>query len=302
VAVALRDRIVVLVNSGAGTALGRPHLDVELADLFRDAGCNAEIVLLHDGQNPADAARTASARAAIVVAGGGDGTVCSVATGVLGSDAALGILPLGTLNHFAKDLGIPLDLKEAIGVIAAGHIEAVDLGQVNDHVFVNNASIGIYPSIVDARETLRGHGHRKWPAMAIATFRVLRHHRGVTVSVEIDGRRRTWRTPFVFIGNNEYAIDGWRLGGRARLDGGQLFVYSTPRIRARHLPMLLMKALIGRAGRSGDFEIVPATNVWIDKTRSGHVQVAYDGEVRPMKMPLHFQVCPKALRVVRPQR
>jgi diacylglycerol kinase family enzyme len=294
------DRIVVILNSGAGTAIGRPDLGNELGDLFRAAGCDAEVVALHEGQDPADVARTVSARAAIVVAGGGDGTVCSVATGILGSRAALGILPLGTLNHFAKDLGIPLDLKEAIGVIAGGHIEQVDVGQVNDHIFVNNASIGIYPSIVDARETLRAEGHRKWPAMAIATFRVLRHHRGVTVSVDIDGRRRTWRTPFVFIGNNEYAIDGWRLGARARLDGGQLFVYSTPRIRARHLPMLLLKALVGRAGRSGDFEIVPASNVWIDKTRSGRVQVAYDGEVRPMKMPLHFQVRPQALRVLRP--
>ena len=116
------------------------------------------------------AARTASARASIVVAAGGDGTISSVAAAVIDSPAALGVLPLGTLNHFAKDLHIPLDLAGAIAVVAAGHVGHVDVGQVNERVFVNNSSIGIYPSIVEEREALRRRGHRKWPAMALATF------------------------------------------------------------------------------------------------------------------------------------
>ena len=173
---------------------------------------------------------------------------------------------------------------------------------MNGSVFVNNSSIGIYPSIVDAREALRGQGHRKWPAMAIATVRVLRRYRGVKVTVEIDGRGHTWRTPFVFVGNNEYTIDGIRLGTRARLDEGMLFVYLAPRIRARDLPLLLLKALAGHARQSGEFEIVRAGELWIDKPRTGRVQhVALDGEVRTMNTPLHYQTRPGALRVVRPQ-
>ena len=295
------ESIAVVVNTRAGTAMGHPRIAAELTDHFRAAGREIEIIALRDGQSPTDVARTASERAAIVVAAGGDGTVSSVAAGIVDSPAALGVLPLGTLNHFAKDLHIPLDLHQAIAVVAAGHIEQVDVGQVNERVFVNNSSIGLYPSIVDARETLRSQGHAKWLAMAIATARVLRRYRGVTVSIDVDGRRRTWRTPFVFVGNNEYAIDGIRLGERARLDEGQLFVYLAPRLRARQLPLLLAKALIGRAKGSGDFEIVPAAELWIGTARVGRQRVALDGELRKMQTPLHYRTRARALRVVVPE-
>ena len=294
------DPIAVILNAGAGTAMGRPNIAAELVDLFRAAGRHASISMLHPGHDPNVLIKQASAGAAIVAAAGGDGTVRSVASAVLGSPAALGILPLGTLNHFARDLRIPFDLHQAIAVVAAGRIGHVDVGMANDRVFVNNSSIGIYPSIVDAREALRRQGHRKWAAMAIATLRVLRHYRGVKVSLDIDGRQRTRRTPFVFVGNNAYAIDGIGLGARARLDEGRLFVYLTPRLRARDLPLLLAKALIGRASESGEFEIVPAREMWIHRSRSQRVHVAFDGEVTTMHTPLHFRSHPKALRVVLP--
>ena len=212
--------IAVLVNPRAGTASGRPQMAEEVGDLFRAAGHDAEIITLTADHNPAEVAREASTRASVVVAGGGDGTVSSVAAGLIDSPAALGVLPLGTLNHFARDLGMPRELPAAVAVIAAGETKPVDAGIVNGHLFVNNSSIGIYPSIVDAREALRREGHRKWTAMVIATTRVVRRYRGVVVSIDVDGRRRQWRTPFVFIGSNEYRVEGLRIGERARLDGG----------------------------------------------------------------------------------
>jgi diacylglycerol kinase family enzyme len=294
--------ICVLLNPDAGAASSRPRIAAEIAELFRALGRETEIVALQHGQDPVEAARSASARSPIVVAAGGDGTVCGVAAGLAGASAALGVLPLGTLNHFAKDLRIPLDLAGAVAVVAAGHTARIDAGFVNDRVFVNNSSIGIYPSIVDAREALRGQGYRKWPAMAVATARLVRRYRGVKVTIEIDRRRHTWRTPFVFVGNNEYTIDGSRLGSRERLDEGMLFVYMAPRLRARHLPLLLVKALAGRARQSGAFEIVRAGELWIDKSRSGRAQhVALDGEVRIMKTPLHYQMRAGALRVMVPE-
>ena len=272
-----------------------------MVDLFRALGCAAEIIQLRAGQDPTDAAREASTRVSIVVAGGGDGTVSGVAAGIIGSPAALGILPLGTLNHFAKDLRIPLDLPQAVAVVAARHLARVDVGQVNDRVFINNSSIGLYPGIVEEREALRRQGHRKWPAMAIATFRVLRRYRGVTVRIDVDGHQRIWRTPFVFVGNDEYAIDGIRLGARERLDQGKLFVYLAPRARTRDLPMLLAKALVGRAGQSGAFEIVAATELTIDTGRARRIRVALDGEVITMSTPLRYRTCPGALQVVVPR-
>jgi diacylglycerol kinase family enzyme len=293
--------IAVIVNPRAGAAVGHPRIEAELGDLFRAAGCEAKIIAVQDGQDPAGAARQASARASIVAAAGGDGTVSGVAAGLIESPAALGVIPLGTRNHFARDLRIPFDLHKAVAVVAAGHVGQVDAGEVNDHVFVNNSSIGIYPSIVDAREALRAEGHAKWAAMAIATARVLLRYRGVMVSIDVDGRRRTWRSPFVFIGNNEYEIDGLKMGERARLDQGKLFVYLAPRLRAYQLPLLLAKALAGRARRSGDFEIVPATELWIGTSTVRRRRVALDGEVRRLTTPLHYRTRAMALRVVLPQ-
>jgi diacylglycerol kinase family enzyme len=292
--------IVVILNAGAGAVTSRPAIAAELRNLFQASGRHAEIITLRPGQDPTEAARSASAHAAIVVAGGGDGTVGSVAAGIVRSSAALGVLPLGTLNHFAKDLHIPLDLPGAVGVIASGNIGRVDVGTVNDRVFVNNSSIGVYPDIVQEREALRQRGYRKWPAMAIATLRVVRQYRGIIVTIDVEGQVRSWRTPFVVVGNNEYSIDGFRIGARRRLDAGRLFVYVSPRARTRDLPVLLAQALAGRASRSGAFEISAAIEARIDAWKLGYIPVATDGEVATLRMPLVYRLRPGALRVVVP--
>jgi len=293
--------VAVILNRSAGAAKAQSHLDTEVRRLFRAAGIDVEIIALRQGQNPAEAAREAGSRASVVVAAGGDGTVSSVASGIVDSPAALGILPLGTLNHFAKDLHIPLGLREAVDVVVAGNIARVDAGSVNGRLFVNNVSLGVYPGIVEQREELRRRGHRKWKAMAIATMRALRRYPGVTVNIVVDEDVRTWRTPFVFVGNNEYAIDGLHLGGRARLDEGKLFVYLAPRARARDLPALLAQALIGRASESGALEIVFASALEIHTRTRTRIRVALDGEVATMRTPLEYRARPGALRIVLPR-
>jgi diacylglycerol kinase family enzyme len=182
----------------------------------------------------------------------------------------------------------------------APRIGSIDVGRVNDRVFVNNSSIGIYPSVIEVREELRRLGHRKWPAFALATLRVLRRYRGVLVRIEADGRQSVGRTPFVFVGNNEYELEGIHLGGGARLDGGRLFTYLAPRVRTRELPMMLARAMLGRVKQSGDFEIVSAPELWIYTPKARHVRVAIDGETTTMTTPLHCRVCPGALKVLLP--
>ena len=174
--------VTVLLNPAGGNA-GQPGTEATIAARFHAVGIDARIITLSREQSPTEAARTATAGAAAVIAAGGDGTVSAVAAGLVGSPTLLGVLPLGTLNHFAKDLHIPLELEAAVSVIAAGRVARIDAGQVNDRVFINNSSIGIYPSVVEIREELRRAGHAKWPAMAIATVRVLRHHHGDRKSV-----------------------------------------------------------------------------------------------------------------------
>ena len=289
--------VTVLLNPRAFRADGR-KADIER--LFLAAGLEAQVVELQHGQNPVEAARADSAHASIVVAAGGDGTVNGVASGLFGTPAMLGVLPLGTLNHFAKDLHIPLDLEMAVATIAAPRVVSIDVGQVNDRVFLNNSSIGIYPSIIEARDALRRLGHRKWPAFALATFRVLRRYRGVNVRIGTGDRQSVWRTPFVLVGNNEYELDGIRLGSRARLDGGRLFTYLAPRVRTRELPMLVARALLGYGKESGAFEIVSAPELWIHTPNARLIHVALDGEITMMTTPLHYRTCPGALKVLLP--
>jgi diacylglycerol kinase family enzyme len=293
--------VTVLLNPAAG-GIRMQGSDGEIVTLFAAAGCQAEVHVLQQGHDPADAARAASAAGSIVVAAGGDGTVSRVAAGVVEADGTLGVLPLGTLNHFAKDLHIPRALGEAVRTVAAGRVGRVDVGEVNHRLFVNNSSIGLYPSIVHVRDQLRRQGHWKWAAMVMATARVLRRHRGVRVRIDDGGRERVWRTPFVFVGNNEYTVDGINLGSRGSLDRGRLFVYLAPRVHTRELPLLLLKALAGRAGRSGDFEIVSSTELRVDTLRSHRrVRVALDGEVIKMATPLHYRTRPGALKVMLPR-
>lgn len=290
--------IAVIFNARAGSASG--HAPASVADLFRAAGSQAEIIPLGEGESPTDAARAASARAAIVVAAGGDGTVSSVAAALVRTEAALGVLPLGTLNHFAKDLHIPLDVRDAVNVIAAGRVSRVDVGEVNERIFINNASIGIYPSVVSEREQLRHQGYGKWRATAAAVVRVFSRYRGVTVRIAVDGRERTWRTPFVVAGNNRYEIDGIGLGSRARLDEGKLFVYLAPHTPVRELPLLVVTALLGRAASSHAFEILTADHVTIETRTARAIRLALDGEVAIMTTPLVYRARPRDLRVIVP--
>jgi len=295
------SRIAVVLNGAAGTVVGRSEVATEIRALLGAAGREVEVVSPASGDDVIRTARELAARASIVVAAGGDGTVRSVVAGILDSAAALGVLPLGTLNHFAKDLRIPVRLRDAAAVLAEGHVRRVDVGRVNGEVFVNNSSIGVYPSVVEGREALRRQGHNKWKALAMASLQVLSRHPEVTVRIDVGGHPRVRRTPFLFVGNNQYAVEGIGLGGRERLDAGRLFVYLSPHVRTRELPLLALKALAGRATRSGAFEIVSATDLRIETVSRRGVKVAFDGEIASIRSPLHYQIAPGALRVVVPR-
>jgi diacylglycerol kinase family enzyme len=270
--------------------------------LFDAAGAGAKIVVLASPGDAPDAARRAAAGgAAAVVAGGGDGTVSSIASVLAGSQTPLGVLPLGTLNHFAKDAGVPQDLETAVATVVAGHVAEVDIAEVNGVTFINNASIGIYPDIVVEREQLRRRGYHKWTAFALATTRILRRYRGLVVRLTAGDTTEHARTTFLFVGNNEYRVDGINLGARARLDGGQLFAYLAPRVHARDLPKLLALALAGRATKEHALESFAASDLDVDTPRRRRLRVALDGEVTVMKSPLHFRTRPRSLRVIVPE-
>ncbi len=160
-----------------------------------------------------------------IVIGGGDGTVQAAASVLAASDLPLGILPLGTLNHFARDLGLPLDLEAALRVVAAGRIRLVDVGEVNGRVFINNSSLNIYPQLVAEHERYRRHGPARWLAAALALYRVSWRLTRPRVRVLAPGRQAEHRTGCLFIANNMYRLDAFASAKRMRLNDGELCLY-----------------------------------------------------------------------------
>ena len=294
------NRITVILNGSAGAGHDAQAAD-ELRQKFFMHGCQADITLAGSGEEIIAAAQKALADGVpVVVAGGGDGTINAVASVLAGSAAAFGVLPLGTLNHFAKDLGIPLELGEAVRTVAEGRRIRVDVGAVNQKIFLNNSSLGLYPDIVREREKQqRRLGRGKWPAAAWATIAALRRFPFLSVRVRVDGVQHARRTPFVFIGNNEYIMQGLSIGARARLDAGTLSLYVAQRPGRLGLLRFAWRALCGRLAQERDFDVMLSDRLDIE-TRHRHLRVATDGEVSIMETPLRYRILPAALTVIVP--
>jgi diacylglycerol kinase family enzyme len=298
----MRSTMPVIVNAAAGTAA---NIDVSavLMKHFEAAGLDVEIMLAKSGDSfVQELRRKVAGKPRAIVVGGGDGTLNAAASILIGTNIALGILPLGTLNHFAKDLRIGVDLGAAARIIAAGNTAAVDVGAVNDRFFINNSSLGLYPKMVQKREMERHRLRRgKWPAFVWAAVAVVRRYPFLDVRVSIDGTALTRRTPFVFIGNNKYEMEGFRIGSRERLDGGELSLYVANRIGRIGLLRLAVRALFHRLDQERDFDTVCAKRIVVE-TRRDRLHVATDGEISRMTTPLEYRVLPAALSVLVPAR
>lgn len=293
--------VAVIINAGAGLGYCA-QFQQQLHEKFAAQGLLADITLAHSGAELIAAARAALARGVtLVAAGGGDGTINAVASVLVDTEVRYGVLPLGTLNHFAKDLKIPLDLDGAIANLAQGRPVRVDVGDVNGRIFLNNSSLGLYPDIVRDRERQqRRLGRGKWLAFGWAALAVLKRYPFLSVRLEVDGVAHARRTPFVFIGNNAYQMQGLNIGERERLDGGQLSLYVAQRPTRLGLVRLAWHALMGRLAQQRDFDVAAARALTID-TRKTRLRVATDGEVTIMQPPLAYRIRPGALTVIVPR-
>jgi diacylglycerol kinase family enzyme len=292
---------LVLMNAGAGTVLrGREDLPDRVRSELREAGVAAEVVCT-PGTTLRDQALSAVGRGFdTVVAAGGDGTIGTVASALVGTDMPLGVLPLGTRNHFARDLGLPSELPAAVRALRDTPPRPVDVGEVNGRVFVNNASIGLYPQIVQERDERRIlSGLPKGPATLLATLNVLRRFWLVRVRIEVEGRSVVSETPFVFVGNNEYRMNLFDLGVRQCLDAGTLSIYTAHCTRRGSLLRLAFLALAGRLEQAANFDSHCVTEAWLE-TRRRYLRVALDGEILRLTPPLHFRARPGELRVIAP--
>jgi len=291
-------KIIISANAGLGDNTKAAEL---LAGIFKAAQIDVDISLAQSGAEVTELARAAARDSNnVIVAAGGDGTVSSVAAEVIDSDKILGVLPLGTLNHFARDVGIPADLQQAARTLIAGHAIEVDAAEVNNRIFLNNSSLGLYPMIVREREKRQRLGFRKWPAFVWATIQALRRNPFLDVRLRIKGELLDRTTPFVFVGNNEYAMDLFNIGVRDRLDRGELSIYITHGTSRLKLIGLALRAVVGRLRNDKDFLALRSDEVKIQTARK-RVRVAFDGEIDVMEAPLHYRVRSRALRVIVPK-
>jgi diacylglycerol kinase family enzyme len=291
--------IPVILNGRAGSG----HSPEALSAAFREAGLEARLSPFGPGEDVRELARRIlKERPPVLVAAGGDGTISAVADVVRGTETALGVVPAGTMNHFAKDLGIALDVAEAARNIAEGRRIRVDVGEVNGRCFVNNASLGIYADIVHKRTHQQRRLRRsKRSAMLWATLEVLGRSRLLDLRLEMEDRVLECRAPFVFVGNNDYILEGFNIGKRARLDAGILNVYTTRRYTVAGLLGLALRALFGRLRQADDFMESSVRSLRVE-SRHRRLLVATDGEVNWMETPLEFRIRPRSLNVIVPRQ
>lgn len=290
----------MLVNERSGFVRRSKLTAADIYGFVGAVGLEAEVKMVRSSALRFEAAEALRRGADVIAAGGGDGTINTVASCLFGTSAALAVLPLGTFNHFAKDLGIPLDLESALRNIVTGKRHRIDLGQVNDHIFVNNSSIGLYPHIVKRREGLRKKLQiDKFTAMVYATATIFRRFPVFKIKLSVDDREYEFDTPFVFVGNNEYSMDLFNLGTRERLDGGQLCLYTTNCTGRLCLLRLALRLFFNKLEQSTHFSSKLVKELTLSSKRK-KLRVSLDGEVARLVPPLRYRILPAALDVIVP--
>ncbi len=296
-------RVYAVINRRAGGALGldAKALASDAQAAFAEAGHEISIDLVEPEAMEAKLDEAVALSPDMLIAGGGDGTVRSAASRLIGSDIALGILPLGTVNRLARDLNMPLDPRAALHALANGAFRAIDVAEVNGEIFLCNSMLGLPPKIGEERQTLRG---RPFLHRAMGYFRVLKSilssRRKLELLIE-DGltKSRRVRVLSLAISNNLYRPEPAFIFRRQALDGGVLGVYMAKPHSGLGLLWVLARAALGLWKGDDRLDSLSAKSVTI-KTRKKKLRLSNDGEVETMKTPLHYQIHPKALMVCAP--
>ena len=247
--------------------------------------------------------KAVEAGATRVLVAGGDGSICTGAAAICGKEIELAVLPAGTLNHFAIDSGIPVDLAEAAKVAAGTKTITVDVGYAGDRVFLNTSSIGAYVTFVRIRDRIeKQFGYRL--ASVIAMVRIIFMMPMLAVKLEVEGKERVYRTPLVFVGVGERELQLPHLGGRVKNGKRGLHVFV---VRGRERARLFVVALAAVARGVESVRQMPEVDAFlVDRftidTRRGHILVSFDGETEMQSTPLDYRIEHDSLRIVVPEQ
>ena len=294
------SRVPVLINRGGGAASADPKIGDKAAEALQAAGIDADVQMIGGGDCAVQCRAAAERGDELVIVGGGDGTISAAASALIGTKTLLGILPLGTLNHFARDLGVPTDLGEAAKLIAAHNVRAVDVAEMNDRIFINNSAIGLYPLMVMDRDLQRKRlGRSKKLAMIVASARTIARFGHQRLTLTVNDEKERVDTPLLFVGNNDYRIDIGAPGQRETLDDGQLCVMVMRKKTRAGFVAASLRALFNRE-REDDMERIDGVERLRVSSRRSVVPVSLDGEVVGATSPLEYRIRKGALRVIAP--
>lgn len=311
--VAQARRISLIINRHAGQQVvqGEP-LARQLFDYFTEQGCEVTLYQPEDDgsfdQAIVQALQQQAERAGVLVAAGGDGTLNSIAhrlrqaqqqTPAL-AEVSLGIIPLGTFNYVARALQIPLDPLQAAAVIVQGQPQSIHVGCVNQYIYLNNASIGLYPHLIQQRERdNRRFGRQRWVAALSGLTVLLRQHHRLKLRMLVDGQSEALLTPMVFFGNNQLQLSDFKLKIADCAAQGRLAAVAMQPVSRLQMFGLIASLQLGRFEQEPAVQCYCAEQIRIDAGGS-QMKLAIDGEIVTVKPPLQFHVAQNALNVMVP--
>ncbi|RZL66074.1 MAG: diacylglycerol kinase [Variovorax sp.] len=297
--------IVFNLGSGKGNAEEARRV---IAEGCAAAGREHHLFVADDpsqiGKRVREALAGAQAAQGALVAAGGDGTINAVAQAALGSGCVFGVLPQGTFNYFSRTHGIPSDTAEALDVLLNAQPQAVQVGLVNERVFLVNASLGLYAKLLEDREGFKAqYGRSRWVAVAAALKTIARGDKHWDLRIGWRGEERNIRTPTLFVGNNALQLEQIGMPQAEAVEEGELAAIALKPIRARAMLWLMVRGAFGRLGEAANILSITFKSITVKPARGRpdrRVKVAADGEIQWMQMPLTFRVAPEPLWLLKP--
>jgi diacylglycerol kinase family enzyme len=298
--------LFIVLNRGSGAHAGE---DVRLV-IEETLSAAGRTFSLHEVDDPArlkavadEVVARAREQGGIVVAAGGDGTINTVAAATIGSGCPFGVLPLGTFNYFSRAHGIPSDTRTACGILFLPRAFSVQVGLLNDRVFLVNGSIGLYPELLEEREAAKQRlGRSRWVAIGAALATLFRPHQQLRIDIEARDRRQSLVTPTLFVGNNRLQLERVGIPDRELTERHRLVAVVLKPVSALGMLALMLRALFGRLGEADDIVHFGLERMTV-RSRFGkrRFKVAVDGEVELLPTPLTFRVAPHPLLLLRPR-
>jgi diacylglycerol kinase family enzyme len=306
--VAANAKFFILLNAGSGHEDAVRTREI-IEQVLDEAGRSYHLRLVEDPRRLPELARRtvqdAQASSGIVVVAGGDGTINAVVQATLGSGCPLGVLPQGTFNYFSRTHGIPFDTAEAVKVLLNARAYPVQVGMANDKLFLVNASIGLYPQLLEDREVKKQQlGRSRLVALWAALGTLMQPHRRLRLEVTEKGERQFLKTPTLFVGNNRLQMEQAGIEEAAKLEQGHLVAIAPESVGTLKMLWLMVRTALGALGSASEVRSFAFQRISVTPTLQlgqRRVKIATDGEIAWMRPPIEFRVAPERLLLLKPE-